>query len=397
MSSDFVRARFLFKEVTEKGFDLPLGSVTKDGGVEFRSDLNVAVWNPGEDVSGYKRVRPDDFVIGLRSFQSGIGRSSIEALVSPAYTVLRPISQDVYPPFFRYLFKSSAYISRLENVAQGIRQGRTISTEDFYNIEVRKPSIAEQKAIADYLDRETARIDALIQKKIRYRFLIQSRRQATIDFKTEPIETELPWKQTRIDRVGSVKARVGWKALTASEYVDEGVVFLSTPNIKHSQIDFENVNRITDARYQESPELMLSLGDVLLVKDGSTLGITNIIRDLPEPATVNGSIAVLRIITEESRFIRYFLASSKIQLLIDAIKGGMGVPHLFQQDIKKIPLMCPSVDRQKEIADFLDLELARFDKIVGRLENQIEKLNERREVLIDSAVMGEMEIPEAAA
>jgi type I restriction enzyme S subunit len=66
------------------------------------------------------------------------------------------------------------------------------------------------------------------------------------------------WGLTRIDRVASVRARIGWKALTAAEYQHEGYVFLSTPNIKNQEIDYENVNYISKWRYEESPELKLS-------------------------------------------------------------------------------------------------------------------------------------------
>ena len=126
MSWRQVRGRYLFREVNERGYDLPLASVTRHGGVEFRSDLDISVWNPASNTSHYKRVGLGDFVIGLRSFQSGIGHSTLEGLVSPAYTVLRPVSSQVLGGFFKHLFKSDIYISRLENVAQGIRQGRTI-------------------------------------------------------------------------------------------------------------------------------------------------------------------------------------------------------------------------------------------------------------------------------
>src|ERR1700722_18996084 len=132
----------------------------------------------------------------------------------------------------------------------------------------------------------------------------------------------MTWVQTRVDRVATVNARIGWKALTASEYQPDGCVFLSTPNIKSESIDFGDVNYISEYRYEESPELKLRPGDVLLAKDGNTLGITNIIRDLPRPATVNGSIAVLRPFDVEPRFLRYVLASSSTQDMIDAIKGG---------------------------------------------------------------------------
>jgi type I restriction enzyme S subunit len=96
------------------------------------------------------------------------------------------------------------------------------------------------------------------------------------------------WTRTRLDRVATVNARIGWRALTASEYEDEGYTFLATPNIKGSDIDFDNVNYISEYRYEESPELKLRVGDVLLAKDGNTLGITNVVTTLLRPTTVNG-------------------------------------------------------------------------------------------------------------
>nr|WP_243687775.1 restriction endonuclease subunit S [Methanobacterium formicicum] len=107
---------------------------------------------------------------------------------------------------------------------------------------------------------------------------------------------EIPesWEIGRMGADCTVKARLGWRGLKASEYVNEGYIFLSTPNIKNNEIDFENVNYITPERYFESPEIMLDVGDVLLAKDGSTLGISNVVRYLPVPATVNSSIAVIK-------------------------------------------------------------------------------------------------------
>jgi type I restriction enzyme S subunit len=186
------------------------------------------------------------------------------------------------------------------------------------------------------------------------------------------------WIRTRVDRVATVNARIGWKALTASEYQPEGYVFLSTPNIKSSIIDFENVNYITAYRYEESPELKLMTGDVLLVKDGMTLGITNVVRQLPRPATVNGSIAVLRPfpLTIEPRFLRYSLAGSVTQGLIQELKDGMDILHLFQRDIKKLPIDLPPLDEQQRIADFLDVEAARIDQLVRLRELQVDRLAE---------------------
>jgi type I restriction enzyme, S subunit len=196
------------------------------------------------------------------------------------------------------------------------------------------------------------------------------------------------WKRTRIDRVATVNARIGWKALTASEYQPDGYVFLATPNIKFESIDFQNVNYISQFRYDESSELKLQPGDVLLVKDGMTLGISNVVRELPRPATVNGSIAVLRPFDIEPRFLRYSLASSPIQGMIQAVKDGMDILHLFQRDIKRLPLVLPPFYEQRRIADFLDAETARIDSLTRVQQKAKAILLERRVAKVFAAVTG---------
>ncbi len=194
------------------------------------------------------------------------------------------------------------------------------------------------------------------------------------------------WHTTRLDRVATVRARIGWKALTADEYVPEGYAFLATPNIKTDVIDFQNVNFITEYRYEESPELKLRVGDVLLVKDGNTLGITNLVRELPRPATVNGSIAVVRATAMTPAFLRYVLASDYVQGRIGAYRAGMGVPHLFQADIKKFPLPQPPAALQEAIVDYLDDETARLDEIETAYRRQLGLLALRKRAGVSDAL-----------
>jgi type I restriction enzyme S subunit len=197
----------------------------------------------------------------------------------------------------------------------------------------------------------------------------------------------LSWKTGKIGIDCTVKARLGWKGLKASEYVDEGFIFLSTPNIKGREIDFENVNYITSERYFESPEIMLKPGDVLIAKDGSTLGITGVVRFLPAPTTVNSSIAVIRPTKAlNSVFLYWFLSSNYIQELIQSMKDGMGVPHLFQADIRKFIALIPPFIEQRAIASFLDRETARINALITDKERLIKLLLEKRAALISHAV-----------
>lgn len=198
------------------------------------------------------------------------------------------------------------------------------------------------------------------------------------------------WEVRRIDHIASVKARLGWKGLTAAEYVQEGYIFLATPNIKgEGAIDFENVNFISEERYLESPEIMLEVGDVLLAKDGSTLGTVNRIKSLPSPATVNSSIAVIRASKDFlPEYLFRWLSAHYSKSIIDMLKDGQGVPHLFQSDIKKIPVCVPPLAEQKAIAAFLDKKTEQIDRLIAKKKALIERLNEKRTALITESVTG---------
>ncbi len=195
------------------------------------------------------------------------------------------------------------------------------------------------------------------------------------------------WKISRIKEKGSVKARVGWKALKASEYVDDGFAFLSTPNIKNKDIDFKNVNCITYERYVESPEIILKEDDILLAKDGSTLGIVNIVTYLPRETTVNSSIGVLRFDkTVFNKYLFYQIESKYIQDKIQLKKGGMGVPHLFQQDINNFIIFIPPLPEQNAIAAYLDTKTVQIDRKIDLLTKKATQYGKLKQSLINETV-----------
>lgn len=318
-------------------------------------------------------------------------------------------TEKFYPTFLNYIF-STLYAVRANLKAFNQTTGiQNLDTKAYLEELITYPTIDLQMKISKYLDAQTEAIDALIDEKSELVVLLEEKRQAMITeavtkglipnmkMKDSGLEWigEIPehWKKTRLDFISRVKARLGWKGLKAEEYVDEGYIFLSTPNLKGRNIDFENVNYITEERYLESPEIMLEVGDVLLAKDGSTLGITNVVRDLPNKTTVNSSIAVLRPRESiDSVYFYYYLTSTYIQDTINQIKDGMGVPHLFQADIKKFPIILPPLDEQKEISQYLDEETELLESTVTLVKQQILKLKDYRQSLIYEAVTGKIDL-----
>ena len=217
-------------------------------------------------------------------------------------------------------------------------------------------------------------------------------------------DVEVPegWSRSKLGFLATVKARLGWKGLKAEEYVDEGYIFLATPNIKERAIDFENVNYITHERYVESPEIMLEVGDVLIAKDGSTLGTCNVVRHLPAPATVNSSIAVVRPSTSlDSIYLYYLFRSHPFQLLVNRMKGGMGVPHLFQADLRKFEILLPPKELQSQIGRYLDAQTAIVsglyppaESLTGASASVEGLLSQLQQSLITAAVTGQLDLRE---
>ena len=271
------------------------------------------------------------------------------------------------------------------------------------------PPSGERTTIASFLDYETARIDKLIEKQQRLIELLKEKRQAMISHAvTKGLNPDAPMKDSGVEWLGevpehwnksrlgfecSVKARLGWKGLKADEYVPDGYIFLATPNIKGSEIDFTNVNYITKERFDESPEIKLKIGDILVTKDGSTTGTTNLVRYLPNPATVNSSIAVLRSYTRVSpQYLYCFFISAYTQHVIKQMQGGMGVPHLFQADLRKFHILLPPLEEQNAIYHHIDEKQVRLNALIAKSSQQIILMQERRKALISAAVTGQIDV-----
>ena len=149
------KAKELFVSTADKGYpELPVLSATQDRGMIRRDENSINIFHDKKNEAGYKRVLPGQFVIHLRSFQGGFAHSAIEGITSPAYTVFGFSEPEKYDSeYWKYVFTSKSFIQRLETVTYGIRDGRSISYEEFLTLGFVYPSKAEQTAIARYLDK----------------------------------------------------------------------------------------------------------------------------------------------------------------------------------------------------------------------------------------------------
>lgn len=329
--------------------DYPALSVTKQGIVP---QLESAAKTDNGD--NRKLIKKNDFVINSRSDRRGsCGISEYEGSCSLINTVLAP-KNNMVNQYYNYLFKTELFADEFYKWGNGIVDDLwSTKWSSMKNIMVPFPPLKEQRMIADYLDIKCTQIDTIVAKEQSVIEKLQEYKRAIItnavvkglDLTVEMADSGIEWidsipnhwKINRLIFSAYIRARLGWKGLKADEYTSEGHPFLSAVNIQNDKLVWEDLNFINDNRYDESPEIKLELGDLLLVKDGAGIGKCAIVDQLPYgTATTNSSLGVITPYSEfNSMYLYYFFESAIFQNYISRIKNGMGVPHLTQGNLKK--------------------------------------------------------------
>lgn len=358
-----------------------------------------------------KLVLKGDFAINSRSDRRGsCGVSKYDGSVSLINTVLTP-RNNMNPTYYDWLFHTVQFADEYYKNGHGIVDDLwTTRWNEMKRIVIPVPSIDTQEAIAEYLDKKIAHIDSILAEakasieeykawkaSIIYEAVTKGLDQ-DVEMKDSGVDgiSQIPssWKIVRFIMNNYVRARLGWKGLKAEEYVDKGFPFLSAFNIVNSQLKWADLNYITQERFDESPEIKLSVGDILLVKDGAGIGKCARVDSLPlGEATVNSSLGVIT--PNENihyRYEYYYFLSPIFQNIIARLRNGMGVPHLTQEAMKEIYLPLPSMEEQIAISDYLDEKIKELDNVICEKESLIIDLEYYKKSLIYEVVTGKKKV-----
>ena len=142
----------VFKEYSEKHHEeLPALTIVQGGGTIFREESDRSLQYDKSNLSGYKMVKKDDFIVHLRSFEGGLEKANSDGIISPAYHTMH--GDNVDSRFYYPYFRSYDFINRkLVAHVYGIRDGRSIDIDGMKSIEIPYTFYEEQKTIGDYLD-----------------------------------------------------------------------------------------------------------------------------------------------------------------------------------------------------------------------------------------------------
>ena len=195
------------------------------------------------------------------------------------------------------------------------------------------------------------------------------------------------WEIATIGDLCHIFGRIGFRGYTVKDIVDEGngAIAINPSNIQGGKTLFENCTYISWYKYEESPEIKIFDGDVILVKTGSTFGKTAMVKNLPSKATLNPQMLVFKKIKSNPVFFSYILGFKTIQDQINIAVAGGALPTLSQKLIAKFKLSLPSTQsEQLAIAQ----SLSDVDDLLTTLDKSIEKKRNFKQAVMQQLLTG---------
>jgi type I restriction enzyme S subunit len=384
---------------------LPMEAIGDDGSLKLDREKTI-----GEVETGYTYFRDGDVTIAkitpcyengkgalMHGLVNGIGFGTTELIVA------RPRPEEVVGTYLHYRFISADFRNRGQSYMYGAGGQKRVPDAFVRDFVSAFPPIFEQRLVTSFLDRETAKIDALMAEQQRLIQLLKEKRQAVISHAvTKGLNPDAPMKDSGIEWLGEVP--VHWKMTrlrtlfwpekrqeqigkqVLSVYRDYGVI------LKNSRDD--NMNKTPEdlSSYQ-----LVNLNDLVVNKmkawQGS-LGVSEL-----EGITSPDYVVFSPRHSECSAFLHLLLRSQRMVSVYRSISNGIRPAQwrLEPDSFLCLPAFLPPDREQHDLVSFISEQTSRFDNLTTEAQRAIDLLHERRSALISAAVTGQIDVREAAA
>lgn len=379
-----------------------LGIVPKDS----RDDNHNVT---SEDTSNYKYVQPGDFVVNkMKAWQGSVAVSDYEGIVSPAYYVYKFQDSSFHKRYFHYLIRS-CYKEEFMSLSAGIRIGQwDLSSQDLDNVPVLIPTMVEQIAISEYLDRETERIDSIIaEAKASIEEYKAWKASIIYEAVTKGIDPNVEMKDSGIEWFGmipqhwlSMKLRYALENICdvdhfMPESVSEGIPYIMTGDLEKmvSQIDVEECKKISVEDYRKlSQKSKIQIDDVIFARYATIGTVTYVDVDLDCIISYSCVVVSPRKDVLSGKYLYYYLQSeafaSEVGKYINTnIQGNVGKESMY-----KAKILLPPIAEQAIIVEYLDKRCQTVDSLITEKEALIKDMESYKKSLIFEVVTGKRKV-----
>jgi type I restriction enzyme S subunit len=398
---------------SESGAEILL-SVSAYTGVTPRSEVidDGDHLSRADSLEGYKICFKNDLVMNIMlAWNRGLAFTEYYGIVSPAYCVFFVIDGSE-PKFLNYLVRSNEYTLYFKAYSSGVIDSRLrIYPDTFGRLFCALPPLPEQTQIAAFLDRETAKIDALVAEQRRLMALLKEKRQAVISHAvTRGLNPHAPLKPSGIEWLGDVPEHweVGplkryWRVTdckhVTAEFVDEGIPLASIREVQSRWVELESAKCTTEHFYElliEGGRQPLP-GDLIFSRNATVGEVAQVHTAHPRFAMGQDVVLLRKLMqTYSSDYLQHVIRSPIIILQLANMMIGSTFKRINVEEIRSFVMPSPPPTEQAAIASFLETESTKFDTLTTEAQRAIDLLQERRTALISAAVTGQIDVRGAA-
>lgn len=387
----------------------------RDGEVTLRSNRRTEGFTNAIHEIGYQGIRRGDLVIhAMDAFAGAIGVSDSDGKSTPVYSVCIPTNGNINAWYYGRLLRNMALSGYINSLAKGVRERSTeFRWADASEVILPVPGVAEQHAIATFLDHETAKIDTLVAEQEKLIALLKEKRQAVISHAvTKGLDPSVPMKDSGVEWLGEVPGHwvvcklrhviaaieQGWSPECHAREAEDKEWGVLKAGCVNGGVFRPSENKALPPELSPEETYEVRIGDVLMSRASGSpdlVGSTALVNVTRERLMLSDKIFRLKL--ENSVNPSFFVAalnSRPLRIQIEnALSGGNGMANnLPQSSLLSFALTVPPVAEQGRIISFLDHETAALDKLTIEAQSAITLLQERRAALISAAVTGQIDV-----
>ncbi len=320
------------------------------------------------------------------------------------------LAAEMNPSFWRYQH-TAAYAVRLNTRSIKQTSGiQNLDAQQYLDERGAFPPVEEQAQIAEFLDRETAKIDALVAEQQRLIELLKEKRQAVISHAvTKGLNSNAPMKDSGIEWLGEVPAHWEVKRLRNVSprlagrlivqphlyFEDNGVPIVFGNNIQRGRICLDEIKRISFEADERFAGSRVSAGDLLTVRVGDP-GATAVVPKTLDGCHFASTMLIRKSRAFDSQWLCHVMNSHIVGLQIDRVCYGAAQEQFNIRDAADFLVPFPPLSEQSRLAAFLDRATTSHDDLTDETSRAINLLTERRTALISAAVTGQIDVRQRA-
>jgi type I restriction enzyme S subunit len=325
-------------------------------------------------------------------------------IVSTGFAVLEPI-KPINSKYFFYSTSSEVFIQNVIAYSKGVAYP-AINPPELGQILIIIPSLPEQTTIANFLDKQNAKIDVLIAKDKKLIELLKEKRTALINHAvTEGLDPNVKLKDSRVDWIGEIPE--GWEVVPLKKYLetfvdyrgatpektDEGIFLVTGKNIKGGKIDYElSKEYVFEDQYEEVMHRgKPKIGDLLFTTEAPLGEVANV--DYEKIALAQRIIKIRGKKQKlDNYYLKYYIMTQLFQSHLQSLATGSTALGLKASNWCFLKLIVPPHSEQLQIVQYLDKATAKIDKTIQKIEEKITLLEENKKSLIHHVVTGKVDV-----